>query len=284
MHGYFLCEASLAAAVLSGSFALAQAPLQGSGGPDSRTDAITGDDAPVPSLPNPFSRFNLDRLWAAPGQKKAQEGLGEDGLGGDGRKPAGQSGVASPTHGTAQKSGAEAEQLKKALAPKPTPEAARKKILDALFERLRQASDPKDAQHIAESIESLWLQSQSVTANLLMQRVTASVMAEQYPLALSLLDRLVALAPDWAEAWNQRATTRFLTGDTDGAMADIDQVIKLEPRHFGALAGMGMILRGAGLNKSALEIFNKVLGIYPLEADIRKLTEKLTLEVEGQDI
>jgi tetratricopeptide (TPR) repeat protein len=192
--------------------------------------------------------------------------------------------VASPTHGTAQKSGAEAEQLKKALAPKPTPEATRKKILDALFERLRQASDPEDAQHIAESIEHLWLQSQSDTANLLMQRVTASVMAEQYPLALSLLDRLVALAPDWAEAWNQRATTRFLTGDTDGAMADIDQVIKLEPRHFGALAGMGMILRGTGLNKSALEIFNKVLGIYPLEADIRKLTEKLTLEVEGQDI
>ena len=284
MRGYFLCAASLAAAVLSGGFALAQTPLLGSGPPSGQADEITGDDAPVPSLPNPFSRFNLDRLWAAPGQKKAQEGLGEDDLGGDGRKPAGQSGVAAPARGTAQKSGAEAEQLKKALAPKPTPEAARKKMLDALFERLRQASDPDDAKHIAESIERLWLQSQSDTANLLMQRVTASVMAEQYPLALSLLDRLVALAPDWAEAWNQRATTRFLTGDTDGAMADIDQVIKLEPRHFGALAGMGMILRGAGLNKSALEIFNKVLGIYPLEADIRKLTEKLTLEVEGQDI
>ena len=284
MRGYFLCAASLAAAVLSGGFALAQTPLLGSGPPGGQADEITGDDAPVPSLPNPFSRFNLDRLWAAPGQKKAQEGLGEDDLGGDGRKPAGQSGVAAPARGTAQKSGAEAEQLKKALAPKPTPEAARKKMLDALFERLRQASDPEDAHHIAESIERLWLQSQSDTANLLMQRVTASVMAEQYPLALSLLDRLVALAPDWAEAWNQRATTRFLTGDTDGAMSDIDQVIKLEPRHFGALAGMGMILRGAGLNKSALEIFNKVLGIYPLEADIRKLTEKLTLEVEGQDI
>jgi len=284
MRGYFLCAASLAAAVLSGGFALAQTPLLGSGPPGGQADEITGDDAPVPSLPNPFSRFNLDRLWAAPGQKKAQEGLGEDDLGRDGRKPAGQSGVAAPARGTAQKSGAEAEQLKKALAPKPTPEAARKKMLDALFERLRQASDLEDAHHIAESIERLWLQSQSDTANLLMQRVTASVMAEQYPLALSLLDRLVALAPDWAEAWNQRATTRFLTGDTDGAMADIDQVIKLEPRHFGALAGMGMILRGAGLNKSALEIFNKVLGIYPLEADIRKLTEKLTLEVEGQDI
>jgi tetratricopeptide (TPR) repeat protein len=92
------------------------------------------------------------------------------------------------------------------------------------------------------------------------------------------------LEPDWSEAWNQRATTRFLTGDTDGAMADIDRVIKLEPRHFGALAGMGMILQGAGLEKSALEIFKKALGIYPLEPDIQKLVEKLTLEIEGQDI
>jgi tetratricopeptide (TPR) repeat protein len=108
--------------------------------------------------------------------------------------------------------------------------------------------------------------------------------AQQYPLALSLFDKLVALEPDWAEAWNQRATTRFLTGDTDGAMADIDRVIKLEPRHFGALAGMGMILQGAGLEKSALEIFKKALGIYPLEPDIQKLVEKLTLEIEGQDI
>ena len=53
---------------------------------------------------------------------------------------------------------------------------------------------------------------------------------------------------------------------------------------LGALAGMGMILQGAGLEKSALEIFKKALGIYPLEPNVRKLVEKLTLEIEGQDI
>jgi tetratricopeptide (TPR) repeat protein len=218
-----------------------------------------------------------------PRQKKDLEGFAEDRRKSAG--PAGQPSVTAPARGAAQKSGsAEAGQLKQALAPKPTPEAARKQMLDTLFERLRQASDPEAAQRIADSIERLWLQSQSDTANLLMQRAAASVMARQYPLALSLLDRLVALEPDWAEAWNQRATTRFLNGDADGAMADIDRVIKLEPRHFGALSGMGMILQGAGLNKSALQIFNQVLAIYPREADIRKLTEKLTLEVEGQDI
>ena len=194
-------------------------------------------------------------------------------------------GLSAQPPATVPKSGdAVAKQLKQALAPKPAPEAMRKQMLDALFARLRNAGDPEDAQRIAASIARVWLQSDSDTANLLMQRATVSMQARQYPLALSLFDKLVALEPDWAEAWNQRATTRFLAGDTDGAMADINQVMKLEPRHFGALAGMGMILQGAGLDKSALEIFKKALGIYPLQPNIQKLVEKLTLEIEGQDI
>ena len=183
-----------------------------------------------------------------------------------------------------QAGGTAADELRRALAPKPAPEAMRKHMLDGLFDHLRNAGDEGDAQRIAASIERIWLQSDSDTANLLMQRAMVSMQAENYPLALSLFDKLVALEPDWAEAWNQRATTRFLTGDTDGAMADINRVIKLEPRHFGAMTGMGMILQGAGLEKSALEIFKKALGIYPLEPNIQKLVEKLTREIEGQDI
>jgi tetratricopeptide (TPR) repeat protein len=282
MRGYFLRAASLAAGVLFGGYALAQAPDERSGAPGGQSDEIPGDEFPHPSLPKPLSRFDFNKLWAVPEGKKAEEGLGTEG-----RKPGGPAGAAvdAPAGGAAQQSeAAQAEQLKKALAPKPTPEAVRKQMLDTLFERLRKASDPEDAQRIAETIERVFLQSYSGTANLLMQRATAQVQAGQYELALSLFDKLVALEPDWAEAWNQRATTRFLTGDTDGAMADIDRVMKLEPRHFGALAGMGIILQGAGFDKDALEIFNKALAIYPLEPDIRKLTEKLTLEIEGQDI
>jgi tetratricopeptide (TPR) repeat protein len=234
VRGYLLYAASLAVAVISGDFVLAQAHA---------------DDYGVPHGPA--------RPPGLPAQAPA----------------------VAPKPGIA-----EAKQLKQALAPKPAPEAIRKQMLDRLFDRLRNAGDPGDAQRIAATIARVWLQSDSDTANLLMQRAMVSMQAQQYPLALSLFDKLVALEPDWAEAWNRRATTRFLTGDTDGAMADIDRVIKLEPRHFGALAGMGMILQGAGLEKSALDIFKKALGIYPLEPDIQKLVEKLTLEIEGQDI
>jgi tetratricopeptide (TPR) repeat protein len=202
---------------------------------------------------------------------------------GDGVPP-GQAGPPGLPAAAPKSAAATAGELKQAQVPKPAPEAVRKQMLDALFLRLRNARDPGDAQRIAASIERIWLQYDSDTANLLMQRATVSMQAQNYPLAVSLFDKLVALEPDWAEAWNQRATTRFLTGDMDGAMADINRVLKLEPRHFGALAGMGMILQGAGLEKSALEIFKKTLGIYPLEPNIQKLVEKLTLEIEGQDI
>jgi tetratricopeptide (TPR) repeat protein len=282
MRAYLLYAASLAAAMVSGDFVLAQAHAEGLGVPHGRGGEITGGGAPnLP--PGPFSGSDRAGVWAAP-----EKGTGEENLGLEGHKPvgsAGLSGLPAQAPAAAPKSGvAEAKRLKQALAPKPAPEAMRKQMLDDLFVRLRNAGDSGDAQRIAASIERVWLQSDSDTANLLMQRATVSMQARQYPLALLLFDKLVALEPDWAEAWNQRATTRLLAGDTDGAMADINQVMKLEPRHFGALAGMGMILQGAGLDKRALEIFKKALGIYPLEPNIQKLVERLTLEVEGQGI
>ncbi|MGH6812393.1 MAG: tetratricopeptide repeat protein [Methylocella sp.] len=283
MRAYLLYAASLAAAMVSADVSLAQAGAEGHGVAPGQAGGITADDSPIPPPPVPFSGFDLDRLRAAPGEGKAEENLGLEG-----RKPIGRAGPPSkPAHApeAAPKSGAaEPKQLKHALAPKPAPEAKRKQMLDALLGRLREARDPTDAQRIAASIERVWLQTDSDTANLLMQRAMVCTQAGNYPLALSLFDKLVAWEPDWAEAWNQRATTRFLAGDPDGAMADINRVMKLEPRHFGALAGMGMILQGAGLEKSALKIFKKALGIYPLEPNIQKLVEKLTLDIEGQDI
>jgi tetratricopeptide (TPR) repeat protein len=280
MRAYLLYAASLAAAMAAGDFSLAQAHAEGLGVPYG--GEITGGGASN-SPPRPFSGFDRTGFWAAP-----EKGTAEEILGLEGRKPvdsAGPPGLSAQAPAVAPKSGvAEAKRLKQALAPKPAPEAMRKQMLDRLFDRLRNADDQGDAQRIAASVERVWLQSDSDTANLLMQRATVSMQAWQYPLALSLFDKLVALEPDWAEAWNQRATARFLAGDADGAMADINQVMKLEPRHFGALAGMGMILQGAGLGKSALEIFKRALGIYPLEPNIQKLVEKLTLEIEGEDI
>jgi Flp pilus assembly protein TadD len=187
----------------------------------------------------------------------------------------------------AQKRAAEesrAEALRKALAPQPAFAERRKKRLDDLFERLRTAPDPGKAKTIAASIEQVWLETPSDTAKLLLDRAFLLVSQKRAPVALTILDKLVVLEPDWAEAWNRRATTRYMTGDVDGAMADIDIVLKLEPRHFGALSGMGVILRGVGRDVQALRVFTEALAIHPMQPELRALVDDLTHEIEGRHI
>jgi tetratricopeptide (TPR) repeat protein len=193
----------------------------------------------------------------------------------------GESAIAPALAGEAARTGKAEEALKNALVPKPPPEAAYKQKLDQLFVRLRDAHTPEEAQQFAVSIERLWLQSFSDTANLLMQRAARVVEARDSPLALALLDKLVLVEPDWAEAWNERATVKFMTGDLDGAMADFSQAIRLEPRHFGALTSMGLILQREGFDERARQMFSKAVEIYPLAPDLQKL---LVPEESGKDI
>lgn len=157
-------------------------------------------------------------------------------------------------------------------------------ILNELFQRLSGSSDSAEAGTIAVSIEHVWLQSGSDTADLLMMRTVSAIGKGDSALAAKLLDRIVSIDPIWAEAWNKRATLRFLSGDDRGAMDDISHVLTLEPRHFGALSGMGFILQQNGMKKQALAIIRRAAEIYPHNAELEKVLSNLTLDVEGRDI
>jgi tetratricopeptide (TPR) repeat protein len=185
---------------------------------------------------------------------------------------------------TPQTPAEKADAITKALAPRPPLAVVRKRSLDELYTKLAAARDEDEAKGIAELIGSIWMRSDSDTANLLMQRAVTAIEAKNYPLALQVLDRLVDLQPNWPESWNKRASVRFFAGDIDGSMADVDHVLKLEPRHFGALDGMATILQSAGFSKRALEVYRRSLAVYPHQAAVEKIVEKLTLEVEGQGI
>ena len=105
-----------------------------------------------------------------------------------------------------------------------------------------------------------------------------------FGLSQELLGSLVEIEPDWAEAWNQRATARYLADDDRGAMQDLAHVLVLEPRHFAALAGMGFILQRRGFDKEALRVFRRSLEINPRQSEISRIADALALKVEGRGI
>lgn len=149
------------------------------------------------------------------------------------------------------------------LAQAPAPVSAEATVLDSLFVELRRAPDEATARKIAERIWRAWTQPADAELKDRMAEVIAGGGLSGPAAQLPLLDALVADYPDYAEGWNQRATARFLTGDNEGSLADIERTLALEPRHFGALAGRALILHGMGRMDEALEAVKAALDIHP---------------------
>jgi tetratricopeptide (TPR) repeat protein len=147
--------------------------------------------------------------------------------------------------------------------------------LDGLFAKLKQAPDAQSAAATSHAIEQRWARSGSDTADLLMQRADAALAGGDRPLAIEILDRIIAIEPEWAEAWNRRATAFFLEGDLSRSAADIQEVLSREPRHFGALMGLAGILERIGDERKALEAYERVLSVYPLLPAAQKGAERL---------
>ncbi len=165
-----------------------------------------------------------------------------------------------------------------------SPQDRRKRRIDDLFARLADASDETEAQAITQRLDRLWLQSGSATADLLTSRALTAMAGNEHSVAEELLDKVVTLRPDWPEGWNQRATLHYLDNDDVTSMADIGHVLLLEPRHFGALSGMGFILHRNGDDKAALTVLRKAAAINPQNKEINALIEQLTPDVEGHDL
>lgn len=156
--------------------------------------------------------------------------------------------------------------------------------LEFLFGALKVAPDETSAKAIEQRIWALWAVSPSDTANLLMTRVRTAIEAKETDLAIKLLDGIVKIKPDYVEAWNRRATLYFVKKDFGSSLADIREVLKREPRHFGALMGLGMIMSEIGDDKQALEVYRRLLAVYPKMQRVPELVKTLQEKVEGRDI
>jgi tetratricopeptide (TPR) repeat protein len=154
-----------------------------------------------------------------------------------------------------------------------------KQRLDALFADLKRERDPEKAREISDRIRIEWQDSGSASVNLLMQWATKALEADRKATALDIFDQVIYLSPQYVEGWNQRATLHYRMGNYRKSMSDINRVLAIEPRHFGALAGMAAILTAAGKDELALRAWEQFLEIYPADRQAQEqlgdLEEKL---------
>jgi len=165
------------------------------------------------------------------------------------------------------------------------PEVAdRARVLGELYEQLRSAENEQSAKDISDAIERVWLKSGSDTVDLLMSRAIRLMQEEEYDTALEILDAVVEIAPDYSEGWNQRATLHFLMHNLQDSLNDLRRVLVLDPRHFKAVNGLGLILQELGDKRSALKAYRRALKLNPFLGDAQQAIDELEREVEGQGI
>lgn len=156
--------------------------------------------------------------------------------------------------------------------------------LSFLFDALKAAPDATSAKAVEDRIWAFWLASDSDTTTLLMSRVKTATDSDDVDLAIKLLDVVVQIDPDYTEAWNRRATLFYMKKEYGRALADIGEVLKREPRHFGALAGLGLIMQDLGDDKNALVAYRRALAVDPYLSGIADKVKSLAEKVEGRDI
>jgi tetratricopeptide (TPR) repeat protein len=156
--------------------------------------------------------------------------------------------------------------------------------LEFLFGALKVAPDAASAKHVEGRIWALWTATPSDTTMLLMTRARTAVEKKQVDVAIKLLDKVVRLKPDYVEGWKRRATLHFLQNDYAKSLADIREVLLREPRHFGALTGLGMIMQEVGDDRRALDALRKALEINPHLERVPDMVKTLTEKVEGRPI
>ncbi|HMQ92929.1 MAG TPA: hypothetical protein PKA33_08485 [Amaricoccus sp.] len=170
-----------------------------------------------------------------------------------------------------------------APAPVAAQPAEQAEKLDALFAELAQPGRT-DWQRIEGEIVRIWSHSGSDAMDLLLERGNAALASEDYDLALELFSALTDHAPDFAEGWNARATTFYLLDEYALSIADVERVLALEPRHFGALAGLAFMFEQMGETELALRALRAVQALNPNRENLNETILRLERTTGAADI
>jgi tetratricopeptide (TPR) repeat protein len=147
--------------------------------------------------------------------------------------------------------------------------------LDRLFERLRTAPSAEAAEPVEVEIWRSWIAAGGPAAESLVIVGITSMQRGDLVGALGLFDAVTAQNPGYAEGWNKRATVLYMMGALDASAADCAKVLALEPRHFGALSGLGLIRAQQQRWDDAMKAFDQALAIHPHLPGARQNLETL---------
>jgi tetratricopeptide (TPR) repeat protein len=156
--------------------------------------------------------------------------------------------------------------------------------LDGLFAQLGRTRDAKRADRISTRIWKNWQQSDSRSVDLLTKWARSASGNRRFGVALDLLDQVVALRPNYAEGFNQRATLHFMMDNYGKSITDIERTLALEPRHFGALSGLAAIFEQLERKEDALETWYRVLSVYPAMIGGQDAVIRLEEDLAGSGI
>ena len=156
--------------------------------------------------------------------------------------------------------------------------------LDRLFAVIQTTDRTLEARAAERAIWAIWLENESPELADIMERGVEAMRRSRLDVALGHFDQLVEVAPSFAEGWNKRATVHFLLGNLDESIADVEETLALEPRHFGALSGLGQIHLLKQEESEALSAFEEALEVNPHLANTKGIVEALKRSVGRTDL
>jgi len=156
--------------------------------------------------------------------------------------------------------------------------------LKELFENLRTAASPEAAADVESRIWEIWARSGDSSLDQVFAVGSHAMAVGDTNTALKIFDAIVRKAPNFAEGWNKRATVHYMMGNYEASLADIDRTLELEPHHFGALAGLGLVNIGLDRDEAALDAFERVLKVDPQSQSARQNIEIVKQRIKDKSI
>ncbi len=147
--------------------------------------------------------------------------------------------------------------------------------LNNLFKKLNETENQDEIRDLISDIWNIWYEVDDPKVIEYFEKGIQAMNLRNYPLAIRFFNNLIEEDPNFAEGWNKRATVHFMMGNFDQSMQDIIKTLELEPRHFGALDGMGLIFIHQGQFQQAIDVYDKMLEIFPFSIKTMDKKERI---------